>query len=84
MASVDKIYGTRKQHLELKDWLQGFDEMMLEYLSDPDLQKSKTIVISSFPQAMDEVLWIHCPLKWVKKRLMEQYNITAKAKSVYY
>ncbi len=83
MAGIDKIYGTKKQHLELKDWLQAFDEEMLPYLSDPDTQEGKTIVISNFPMAMDEVLWIHCPLKWVKKRLMEQYNVTAKAKTLY-
>ena len=56
---------------------------MLEYLTNPHEWEGKTIPISSFPMAMDEVLWIHCPLKWVKKRLMEQYNVTVKAKTLY-
>lgn len=83
MASIDKIYGTKEQHLELKDWLQAFDEGMVDYLYDPDEQTGEHIVISNFPMAMDEVLWIHCPLGWVKERLQEQYQVTAKAKSLY-
>ena len=83
MASIDKIYGTKEEHLELKDWLQAFDEEMLKYLYDPDIQETSPIVISNFPMAMDEVLWIHCPFKWVKERLMEQYNVTDKAKTLY-
>ena len=78
MASIDKIYGTLKQHNELGDWLSLNHPTAMQYFyswEDEWLSDGKTHPIAIFPEEVDKMLFQECPFKWVKDRIKEQYDI---------
>lgn len=86
MAAVDKIYGTREQYQQLRDWMAGFDVALLEYIYSPcaiDRQVGPSIVLCNLPMHIDELLWIHCPLDFIRERLKEQYGVEDNISTLY-
>lgn len=76
MASIDKIYGTMADYLELVSWLYDNQPKLLDQVYDPryDLDFQEERALSNFSNAADVWLWEHCPLDFVRNRLEEQYG----------
>jgi hypothetical protein len=78
MAGIDKIYGTKVQFEELKQWLKNNKPEYIKYLYwigwEKAVEKQK-YPISNFPEEADYWLFFHCPLVWVRKRILEQYGL---------
>lgn len=77
MASIDKIYGTRKQRRELKRFLMRHRKRAwLKYMYPARSQQwtSGEAAIAMFPPVIDRWLWRHCTLPFVRERLEEQYK----------
>jgi hypothetical protein len=78
MAAIDKIYGTRKQYIELRQWLHKTGRKLHLTCMYDDIPRiddqHKETPISNFACWMDRDLWLNCPLEFVRERLIEQYN----------
>ena len=76
MAGIDKIYGTREQAAELKEWIEKHYPEWEKYLYDHNemMQSADIIPISNFPTEADYRLYHECPLDFVKARIEDQYN----------
>jgi len=81
MASIDRIYATKKQYDEFHLWCKLNRPSLLRYmLSSRDkywdnYEKNEERAISSFPMRTDMWLLKNCPFKWVIKRIKEQYKL---------
>jgi hypothetical protein len=74
MAVIDKIYGTNKEWEEFFFFLATKRPQYCRFLYPPFGYENSIRPISNFPQYADRWLYDNCPLKWVKKRIKEQYN----------
>lgn len=73
MASIDKIYGTEHEWVQVVSWLMENKRTYLRYIyaryGGNDIQ-----VISNFSCRADVWLYKHCPLEFLKERMREQYQ----------
>jgi hypothetical protein len=84
MAGIDKIYVTYNQYVWFYMWMNevklpyGFRRRLYKYDSEAlerlKLEKRK-FPISNFPKRIDMWLLENCRLKFIKKRVREQYGI---------
>lgn len=79
MAAIDKIYGNMKEYLLLYYWLKKNKPYYLRYVARIRRVKrcyndKEEIPISSFSVAADLWLIKNCPLKFVLKRIKQQYR----------
>jgi len=77
MASIDKIYVTKKQYFELKKWLQKNNKELLKYLYPLSIfakEYRSDYNIASFPTWGDAFLFENCNLLWVINRIKAQYG----------
>lgn len=72
MAGIDKIYGTEKQYDMLKDWLAKNRPKYLKSLYPKG--DTEIFPISCFSEEQDRDLKKNCPIRFVQKRLVEQYG----------
>ena len=85
MAAVEKLFGTREQHAELKCWLErksrGEDddavlsEMALFRLYQPPRDDGFSHTIAIFSFAIDGWLLLTCEMPWVINQIIGQYAI---------
>lgn len=88
MAAVEKLFGTKKQHAELKSWLEhksedhgdGDDDMVLAKMAlgrlyDPPLDDGLSHTIAIFSFAVDGWLLLVCEMPWVINQIIGQYAI---------
>ena len=77
MASIDKIYATKRQGTELFNWCSLNFEPALRYFYDwyPEWKPEQKHPITNFPTWIDRYLLENCPFDWVKKCIEEQYEI---------
>lgn len=75
MAGIDKIYGTREQYIELKQWLKQNRPSALKDLYDEEQENRERMAISNFSENTDMWLLKHCPLIWVTDYIKWQYGI---------
>jgi hypothetical protein len=73
MAAIDKIYGTKQQHLALIKYLTKAKPEYLKYIYSW-LDSEVEGPISNFSAEADEFLYINCPLQFVIDALEEQYG----------
>lgn len=97
MAGIDKIYcDNRRDFKEFYDWCSMMLELcrkdtalnIMDYFySTPDEWDDKIhpfgVPITIFPERIDMWLWKHCPVSFVRERLMEQYNKLPKNIELY-
>lgn len=87
MAAMDKIYGSIDDWVELYLWLKkNKPRYIKQFLYDcPSIHPSKEIcsipgfsekqrMIGMFSVEADKFLYKNCPLKFVRKRLKQQYS----------
>lgn len=89
MAAIDKTYVTKSQYKQAVDWCRKTGAITLEngYVFNPiDIVNPYTdsdlaafsdkdeITLWNTPQWFDRVLWLGCPLDFIRKRLQEQYS----------
>lgn len=74
MAGIDKIYGTDEEWAELFRYLAMERPQYCRFLCGPFGYEKQPRPISNFPPYADRWLYDNCPLKWVKKRIKEQYD----------
>lgn len=75
MAGIDKIYGTQEQYDEFKSWLEEANPKLLRFLYDKDgYEGCDARPIANFPTSADVWLWKHCQIKFIRDRLMWQYE----------
>lgn len=89
MASIDKIYGTRKQLITFIKWLKENNKSyFLRYVSDPSNFGTADTpdfgIISNFTVYCDMYLLKNCPLKFITNRIKVQYNIKKRRSQFYY
>ena len=82
MAGIDKMSWTREQKYQFFEWYfkhyninkQGMDmlENMTEY--DETTTVNNVHVVTNFSRRTDDYLRKHCKLKFIQKRLDEQYG----------
>jgi hypothetical protein len=78
MAAIDKIYGSTEEYDEFRAWLEEHKPELLMCLCQRDgYRNNLSRPISNFPTWADKWLMANCPLKWVKDRIAEQYNLDA-------
>lgn len=84
MAGIDKIYGDKKQALELKDWLEENKPELIEFLYDQEdflhISDWYDRPISNFPEWADKWLLKNCPVSWVTEYIRYQYGERKKPK----
>lgn len=74
MAYIDKIYGTKKQWKQLRDYLiKNNLAHWTEQMSTNPCSKGE-VVIANFYKFQDIYLIQNCPLDFVQNRLKEQYS----------
>lgn len=76
MAGIDKIYGSKTQLKNLRDWLTKNKPEYLRYvtiLSDIP-ENEKVFAISNFPKEADLWLYLNCPIKTITDRIAFQYG----------
>ena len=90
MSSVDRMYvKSRKEFVELYDWCVKFKdlckrEIQIDILDcfyfTPDDEYDVDCTIESavayFTETIDKWLYLHCPIEFVRNRLLEQYGRT--------
>lgn len=83
MASIDKIYGTRKEYQKLKKWIKKYHKPWLRFLYNLKIidTSKDNFPISNFPTYVDIALYNECPLDFVIKALEMQYEDTDTLKS---
>ena len=73
MAAVDKIYGTKKEYLELKAWLEVNNPELLmrlyHHFWKDECDDNKIKAISNFSTEADIWLLKNSPFDWVKERI---------------
>lgn len=80
MAAIDKIYGTYDNWLEFHSWVANSKRpQYCKYfyptpMSANGYSKDHVGPLTNFPTHADKWLYKNCPIKWVKKRIREQYN----------
>ena len=87
MAGIDKIYGSIDNWVELYLWLKKNKPVFIkQFLYDcPSIHPSEEIrsipgfsekqrMIGMFSEEADKFLYKNCPLKFVTRRLSEQYS----------
>lgn len=90
MAIIDKLYcESKKDFTEFYKWCVTFDDMcqkdvqksMLDffYTNPEHYDKAYScytsgVPVANFPVCIDVWLIRHCPLRWVRERLNEQYR----------
>ena len=86
MAAIDKTYVTIEEYCEAIAWAKSVGQVTLEngYTFSPssfiissieDLEGDRdTYILWNTPMWFDCWLWKNCPLKFVRKRLHEQYS----------
>ena len=74
MAAIDKIYGTKKQWQQLRDWLEKHKPDALCYMYKKPPNSCGEYPLSNFPSEIDYWLISNCPLDFVQERLQEQYK----------
>lgn len=77
MAAIDKIYGTRNQHIELRNWLLRNNPKALKYLYEEEIDNNehRNRPISNFPEEIDKWLLENCPIEWVTDYIKLQYDL---------
>lgn len=79
MASIEKIYGNRKQFDELYCWLYQNNKHAIKFMfwdfHEWDDEDNRSYPIALFPQSVDMWLLDNCPIEWVIGRIKDQYDI---------
>ena len=76
MASIEKIYGTREQYLQLKDWINDNRPELLRFLYPIEpAAGAADAVIANFPVRVDQWLLDNCNIDFVIDRIKDQYHI---------
>ena len=78
MAYIDKIYGTKKQYHEFKQWCRKNVPSALRYFYTWEWDDRKKHPICSFSSQMDWIVLQNCPIPFVIKRIVEQYGLKKK------
>ena len=80
MAGIDKTYcSTWKEYCELREWVDSLDNDSLNikgYLweyEESDFGSIYGVPIWNTPERIDKFLAEHCPVKFVRDRLIEVY-----------
>ena len=77
MAAIEKIYGTAEEQDELRGWLEDEHPEFIRFLYPRPEAKGP---ISNFSLEADGVLYLTCPLPWVRERISEQYNLLGESR----
>jgi len=74
MAAIDKIYGSRKNWIDLWDFLHDHKPQYIKKMHSIPEKYSRDSKIAHFDDWENKWLIENCPLKFVRKRLIEQYG----------
>ena len=78
MAGIDKVYGTPNQWWELNRWLRTRDCLRRANMYGLTVcfhhPAEMEVAICNNSQEQDMWLMKHCPLRWLRARLKEQYG----------
>lgn len=79
MASIDKIYATKKQRDEIYSWCEeNYKEALpffYEWYEEWDWEEeNEQFPITNFPEEIDTYLLYNCPIKWVTDYIKDQYG----------
>ncbi len=75
MAAVDKLYGNAEQYDELFSWLMENHPDYCRHMYARPKEELENMPLSNFPIEVDGVLYLTCPLAWVKDRIADQYGV---------
>lgn len=76
MAAIDKIYGTKSQCIELRNWLKKNRKRYLKCMrSAKGMKENEDWPISNFSKEADLYLLTNCPIKWVTDYIKCQYGL---------
>lgn len=76
MAAIDKIYGSTQEYDEFYAWIEENNPKLLYHFYQRDgYLDNESRPITNFPTWADKWLMKHCPIKFVKDRIAEQYNL---------
>ena len=81
MAGIDKIYGTRKQEIEFREWCKDNFPEALDYFitwADEWLTDNHEHPITNFPEWVDKKLLKICPIDFVTARSKAKYGLEEK------
>lgn len=79
MAGIDKIYGTSDQWLELYNWcIKSGRKYLIECMYPYAKYSEYYRPLSNFGIVNDIELILHCPLRFVRRRIKEQYGSDSK------
>lgn len=86
MASIDKIYGNKKQYKQLISFMEKNKKSYEEFTGEKirkyiynyfdEVDKDKEFPIVNLPIIGDVWLALNCEFKFVKNRLREMYNLS--------
>jgi len=74
MAGIDKIYGTYQQWCEFHNWVSISKRPQYCQYFYPTPTYGQKGAIAQMPKRADRWLRDNCPIKFVQKRLKEQYK----------
>lgn len=86
MAAIDKIYGTKAQYDEFKEWCIKNKHAALKHFWDWEWKDDGEDghPITSFPPELDYWMFFNCPIKFVTDRIFNQYGLEDKVPSPTY
>jgi hypothetical protein len=74
MAACDNLYGTKKEWIELRDYLFDNNPSALVYMKQKPLSELDEVRLCYIPDIQG---WLieNCTLTWVQERLNENFDI---------
>jgi hypothetical protein len=79
MASIDKIYGSKEQYWEFRNWCDRHaPELIFHFYYTPDdleLITSGEFVLVNLPTWVDMWLYVHCSIGFIRDRIADQYDL---------
>ena len=93
MAGIDKIYlKSKKEFIQFYEWSEMFDDFCIKETNDSIIdcfyyrpymiENNQTEYIATNTScAIDEWLWKHCPLDFIRKYMSENWGYTDRNKN---
>lgn len=75
MAYIDKIYGTKAQYDEFRDWCRIKKPEALKQFYTWESDGADKQPITNFSSEIDYWMFFNCPIKFVTDRILEQYSL---------
>jgi hypothetical protein len=76
MAAIDKLYGTKEQYFDFRNWCLNNNPEALDFFYPSwDHKDNLTHAMTSFPIHIDKWMLQNCPFDYIKKQIKDQYNI---------